>query len=66
MVFNRGNIYIFHNAVYLFVYLFLFQNLKKTILKIRLTYNLVTENEDRYHHHHPQHPVVGRPKNSRL
>ena len=65
MVFNRGNIYIFHDAVYLFVYLFLFQNLKKTILKIRLTYNLVTEKEDRYHHH-PQHPVVGRPKNSRL
>ena len=66
MVFNRGNIYIFHDAVYLFVYLFLFQNLKKTILKIRLTYNLVTEKEDRYHHHHPQHPVVSRPKNSRL
>lgn len=37
MVFNRGNIYIFHDAVYLFVYLFLFQNLKKTILKIRLS-----------------------------
>ena len=66
MVFNRGNIYIFHDAVYLFVYLFRFQNLKKTILKIRLTYNLVTEKEDRYHHHPPQHPVVCRPKNSRL
>ena len=66
MVFNRGNIYIFHDAVYLFVYLFLFQNLKKTILKICLTYNLVTEKEDRYHHHHPRHPVVGRLKNSRL
>ena len=37
MVFNRGNIYIFHDAVYLFVYLFLFQNFKKTIMKIRLT-----------------------------
>ena len=37
MVFNRGNIYIFHDAVCLFVYLFLFQNLKKTILKIRLS-----------------------------
>ena len=59
MVFNRGNIYIFHDAVYLFVYLFLFQNFKKTIMKI------ITEKEDRYHHH-PQHPVVGRLKNSRL
>ena len=59
MVFNRGNIYIFHDAVYLFVYLFLFQNFKKTIMKI------ITEKEDRYHHN-PQHPVVGRPKNSRL
>lgn len=59
MVFNRGNIYTFHDAVYLFVNLFVFQNLKKTILKIRLTHNLVTEKEDRYHHH-PQHLVVGR------
>lgn len=37
MVFNRGNIYILHDAVYLFVCLFVFQNLKKTILKIRLS-----------------------------
>ena len=37
MVFNRGNIYIFHDAVHLFVYLFVFQNFKKTIMKIRLT-----------------------------
>ena len=37
MVFYRGNIYIFRDAVYLFVYLFFFQNLKKTILKIRST-----------------------------